>query len=86
MRSDSDPAQIESVRVPTGLNCDVAFCLSRSVKRTGDPEEFKIFVWHLEKFASQLRCKSSTTATMSRVVALVGPSGVVEDGEQSHDL
>ena len=44
MRSDSDPAQIESVRVPTGLNCDVAFCLSRSVKRTGDPEEFKILV------------------------------------------
>ncbi len=86
MRDDADPAQVEAVGVPAGLNRDVRMSSLMGVARAGSMQQPEVFVGQLEQLASQRGGEFGSPRTVLWVRAFIHAFGVVKHGKQRHDL
>ena len=84
--SDADPSEIESVGIPTGLHGCVAVGKTIRMQRASLMEECEIPVAEFKRASTQLDGEFSASATVVMIAVFVEPAGVVEDGEQLHNV
>lgn len=86
MRHDPDSAQIESIRVPTGLDRHVRMIALVRVAVTSLVKQAELTVVEIKHATSKFGGKLSRPWTMLGIGHFVDPPRVVQDGEQGDDF
>ena len=82
----SDTAKVQSVGIPTGLDCRIIVSQVIHVTSTGHEKQIEIVVVQVEHLATQFSGKTRSTNSMRGVGFLRHTLGVVEDGKELNDL
>jgi hypothetical protein len=86
MRGDSYPAKIKTVRVPTGLDCNIRVVPFVRVAFAGSVQQFELAVIQVENFSTKLGGEFSSAGTMLRITHFANATRVVQQGEQTDDF
>lgn len=86
VRGDAHPTKVETIGVPAGLDRDIGMRPLVSVPRTRAVQQAKLVVRQVEQQPSHFQGEGGSSWTMFGVSTFVDSLGVVEDGEELHDL
>jgi hypothetical protein len=83
---DADPAEVQAVGIPAGLDGDVGVCPLMGVPGTRAVEKPECRVGEVKQGTAQFQCVSGRAWSVIGVRALTDPLRVVDDREKLHDV
>lgn len=86
MRSHSDTAEIEPVRVPASLDRDVGMRSLVRMAGTSSMKKFELLVGQIEFTSSKFGGKFGGPRPVGGISSLIDSPAVVKNGEELHDL
>ena len=86
LRQDANPAQIQTVRIPAGLQGGRGVDQAVGVQPARLIEQFKSGIVQMHQFSTQRPGELASSQSMGIVAKLVHPTRIVEEGEEGHHL